>query len=78
MTVKEFLQRDPLPDTPVGIYEISDIDGKPLPLFLGDRLGAIECRYAAYEVDDSFEAYYEPAKRTGIVIYITVARRCTS
>ncbi len=70
MTVKELLKKEPFPDTPVGIYEISDIDGKPLPLFLGDRLGAIECRYGAYEVEDSFEAYSEPAKRTGIVIYV--------
>ena len=69
MTVKELLKKEPYPDTPVGIYELSE-DNKPEPLLLGDRLAAIESRYAAYEIEDSFEAYYEPAKTTGIVIYV--------
>ena len=70
MTVKELLQKEPYPDTPVGIYEIGKESGKPEPLLLGDRLAAIESRYAAYEIEDSFEAYYEPAQKTGIVIYV--------
>lgn len=69
MTVKELLKKEPYPDTPVGIYELSE-DNKPEPFLLGDRLAAIESRYAVYEVEDNFEAYYEPAKKTGIVIYI--------
>lgn len=69
MTVKELLQKEPYPDTPVGIYELSE-DNKPEPLLLGDRLAAIESRYAAYEIEDNFEAYYEPTKTTGIVIYV--------
>lgn len=70
MTVKELLQKEPYPDTPIGIYEIGAESGKPEPLFLGDRIGAIECRYADYEVDEHFEAYCEPAKAVGTVIYI--------
>lgn len=70
MTVKELLQREPYTDTPVGIYEISKESGKTEPLFLGDRLAAIESRYAAREIEDNFEAHYEPAQKTGIVIYV--------
>ena len=69
MTVKELLKKEPYPDTPVGIYKLSE-DNKPEPLLLGDRLAAIESRYAEYEIEDSFDAYYEPAKTTGIVIYV--------
>lgn len=69
MTVKELLKKEPYPDTPVGIYELSE-DNKPEPLLLGDRLAAIESRYAEYEIEDNFDAYYEPAKTTGIVIYV--------
>lgn len=69
MTVKELLKKEPYPDTPVGIYELSEAN-KREPLLLGDRLAAIESRYAAYEIEDSFEAYYEPAQKTGIVIYV--------
>lgn len=70
MTVKELLQKEPYPGTPVGIYEMG-ADGKtPQPLFLGDRLGGIECRYSGREIESHFEAYYEPAKATGTVIYV--------
>ena len=69
MTVKELLKKEPYPDTPVGIYELSE-DNKPEPLLLGDRLAAIESRYAEHEIENNFEAYYEPAKTTGIVIYV--------
>lgn len=69
MTVKELLKKEPYPDTPVGIYELSE-DNKLEPLLLGDRLAAIESRYAEREIEDSFEAYYEPAQKTGIVIYV--------
>ena len=69
MTVKELLKKEPYPDTPVGIYELSE-GNKREPLLLGDRLAAIESRYAEREIEDSFEAYYEPAQKTGIVIYV--------
>ena len=70
MTAKELLQKEPYPDTPVGIYEIDKESGTPSPLLLGDRLAAIESRYAEYEIEDNFEAYYNPAQNVGIVIYI--------
>ena len=69
MTAKELLQKEPYPDTPVGIYELSE-GNKRETLFLGDRLAVIESRYAEREIEDSFEAYYEPAQKTGIVIYV--------
>lgn len=69
MTVKELLNKEPYPDTPVGIYKLSE-DNKPEPLLLGDRLDAIESRYAEYEIEDSFDAYYKPAQKVGIVIYV--------
>lgn len=69
MTVKELLTKEPYPDTPIGIYKLSE-NNKQEPLLLGDRLAAIESRYAAYEIEDNFEAYYEPAQKTGIVIYV--------
>ena len=69
MTVKELLQRDPYPDTPVGIYELSE-GNKREPLLLGNRRAVIESRYAEREIEDSFEAYYEPTQKTGIVIYV--------
>lgn len=69
MTAKELLQKEPYPDTPVGIYELSE-GNKREPLLLGDRHAAIESRYAEREIEDSFEAYYEPAQKTGIVIYV--------
>lgn len=68
MTVKELLQKEPYPDTPVGIYVLSE-DNKPEPLLLGDRLAAIESRYAEYEIEYNIEAYYEPVQKVGIVIY---------
>lgn len=69
MTVKELLTKEPYPDTPVGIYVLSE-DNKPEPLLLGDRLAAIESRYAEYEIEYNIEAYYNPAQRTGIIIYV--------
>ena len=70
MTVKEFLQKEPYPDTPIGIYEISAESNKPEPLFLGDRIAALECYYSGREIEDHFEAYYKPAKTTGTIIYV--------
>ena len=69
MTVKELLKKEPYPDTPVGIYELSE-GNKREPLLLGNRRAVIESRYAEREIEDSFEAYYEPAQKTGIVIYV--------
>lgn len=72
MTVKELLQRDPHPDTLVGIYKQADRGDHSalIELFLGSRAEAIESRYADAEAVDWTDAYHMRLRRVGIVVYI--------
>lgn len=72
MTVKELLQRDPHPDTLVGIYKQSDQGDHPalIEQFLGSRAEVLESRYAEVEAVDWTDAYHMRLRRVGIVVYI--------
>lgn len=68
MTVKEFLQNESRPDTPVGLYTLDK--RKPIEHFFGRSSAAAESRYADYEVEDIEYAYSQTARECGYVIYI--------